>query len=136
MSSGNLTTRQRLQLRTGLRHARDVRLYRRTLALLGYDRGKPVSAVADLLGVSRQSVYNWIARIRERGSVAELSDAPRSGRPACADEAFEVLLSRPCKIHFSRSSPYGLARIRFFERTGAVDQISQTPSPNKSVMPR
>jgi transposase len=92
MSKAKLTTRERRQLRTRLRQARDVHLYRRTLAMLEYDRGEPVSAVAQLLGVSRQSVYNWIARFQQRDGAAGLSDAHRSGRPVRAGETFDVLL--------------------------------------------
>lgn len=93
MNKINLTTRERLQLRTKLRQARDVHVYRRTLAILDYDRGEPVSAVAQLLGVSRQSVYNWIVRFQEQSGAAGLIDAPRSGRPARAGETFDVQLS-------------------------------------------
>ena len=92
MSKAKLTTRERRQMRAKLRQARDARLFRRTLAMLECDCGEPVSAVAELLGVSRQSVYNWIARFQEQGGPAELNDAPRSGRPARADETFDVLL--------------------------------------------
>lgn len=92
MSKAKLTARERHQMRAKLRQARDVRLYRRTLAMLECDRGEPVSAVAELLGVSRQSIYNWIARLKQRGGAAEMSDAPRSGRPARAGETVDVLL--------------------------------------------
>jgi transposase len=92
MSKAKLTPRKRQQMHTKLRQTHDVRLYRRMLAMLECDRGAPISAVAEVLGVSRQSVYNWIARFGERGDVAELSDAPRSGRPARAGKVFDVLL--------------------------------------------
>jgi transposase len=93
MSKAKLTTRERRQLRTKLRQVRDARLYRRVLAMLEYDRGEPVSAVAELLGVSRQSVYAWIARFQERGGAAGLSTVPRSGRPPRTGETFDVLLT-------------------------------------------
>jgi hypothetical protein len=47
-----LTASQRRKIRAGLRETHDVRLYRRLLAVLEFDRGTPVSAVAELLGVS------------------------------------------------------------------------------------
>lgn len=36
-----------------------------------------VSEIAELLGVSDQSVYNWIARFRSSRDSSVLSDAPR-----------------------------------------------------------
>jgi transposase-like protein len=57
-----LAASQRWKIRTRLRQAHDVRLYRRLLAVLEFDRGTAVTAIAELLAVSGQSVYNWIAR--------------------------------------------------------------------------
>ena len=88
-----LTANQRRKIRTRVRETYDVRLYRRLLAVLEFDRGTLVNAIAELLGVSCQSVYNWITRFQHgRGDGFELSDAPRSGRPARAGETINVLL--------------------------------------------
>jgi transposase len=60
---------------------------RRAQGLLWLHGGQSVTAVADLLLVSRQTVYNWAQSFRERADldVADrLLDAPRSGRPATA----------------------------------------------------
>jgi transposase-like protein len=57
-----LAASQRWKIRPKLRQAHDVRLYRRLLAVLEFDHGTAVTAIAELLGVSDQSVYNWIAR--------------------------------------------------------------------------
>jgi transposase len=92
MGTAKLRVSKRRQLRKLLQQTRDVRLYRRLLAVLECDRGTPIGKVAELLGVSRQSVHNWIVRFRERGDAAELRDAPHSGRPARADDAFDLLL--------------------------------------------
>jgi predicted transcriptional regulator len=51
---------QRYRLRQQLKHTRDASLYRRTLALVELDKGKPLAQVARSLGVTRQTVYNWI----------------------------------------------------------------------------
>ena len=91
MGKMKLTASQRRKIRTRLRQTHDVRLYRRLLAVLEFDRGTSVSAIAELLGVSCQSVYNWIARAR-RNDAAALSDAPRSGRPAKVGYVFDTLL--------------------------------------------
>lgn len=57
-------------------------------AILMFNKGSSAAEVADLLGVSRQSVYNWVNRYRSRTNQdlsARLSDAERSGRPKIAD---------------------------------------------------
>ena len=54
-----LTQRQRSRLRRQLATTTDVRLYRRTLAVLELDRGRSATEVAEMLGVTRQSVHNW-----------------------------------------------------------------------------
>jgi transposase len=54
-----------------LRETDDARLCRRLLAILKYDRGMSENDVAGLLGVSQQSVYNWIARAHEGGNADE-----------------------------------------------------------------
>jgi len=92
MSYKKLGANKRQRMRNQLQHARDARQYRRLLAVLECDRGKSVNDVADLLGVTRQSIYNWIARAADRNDVATLGDAPRSGRPAKAGYVFDTLL--------------------------------------------
>jgi len=81
-----LSVRQRRQLEKQLRHARDARLYRRTLAVLEYDRGRSVTGIARTLHVSRPSVYRWVERYRESSDPESLRDDERSGRPACWTE--------------------------------------------------
>ena len=78
MRKMKLTARQRRKIRTWLRQMHDVPVYRRLLAVLEFDRGTAVSAIAKLLGVSCQTVYNWIARFGG-GDGGELSDAPDQG---------------------------------------------------------
>jgi transposase len=51
------------------------------------DDGAPFPEIADQLGVSRQTVYNWVERFLAReGSdlFTRLADAERSGRPKTA----------------------------------------------------
>jgi transposase len=91
MSDKQLEAGKRQRLRNELQHARDARQYRRLLAVLECDRGKSVNNVADLLGVTRQSIYNWIARAHGNDVTAS-SDAPRSGRPAKGGYVFDTLL--------------------------------------------
>jgi transposase len=58
----HLTPQQRFRLRRLRDTTDDVTLFRQSLALLRLDRGSSVAAVAAELGVSRQSVYNWLDR--------------------------------------------------------------------------
>jgi len=69
-----------------------MRLYRRLLAVLEFDHGTAVSAIAELLGVGCQSVYNWLARFEQGGDGCELSDTPRSGHPPGAGEVVNVFI--------------------------------------------
>jgi len=77
-----LTTRQRRQIRDRLRAARGAGYCKRLVALLELDGGTPVAAVADLLGVSRQSVYNWADGYRAAADPDALQDRYGGGRPS------------------------------------------------------
>jgi transposase len=81
MSESILSVSQRRQLRRQLHQTTDAHLDRRTLALLEYDRGQSPTSIAQLLGVSRQSIYNWMDRWRDYPHSTHLADAMRSGRP-------------------------------------------------------
>jgi len=82
MTSERLTPVQMQQLECQLVQTDDLRLYRRTLALLMWGRGSAVAEIATLLSVHRQSVYNWIATYLQNCDPACLRDSERSGRPA------------------------------------------------------
>jgi transposase len=65
----------------------DATQLRRAQALLWLQEGRPVTEVADLLHVSRQTLYNWVQSFQDRTELDlpdRLLDAPRSGRPATA----------------------------------------------------
>ncbi len=93
-----LTRRQRSRLRRQLDMATDTRLYRRTLAVLELDRGRSAAEVAEMLGVTRQSVHNWAKLCTRDFDPSDLEDRDRSGRPtiltAEADEFLRSLLIR------------------------------------------
>jgi transposase len=76
-----LTARQRRRLQHELGTADDAALCRRILAILEVDAGKSISSVAELLGVSRQSIYNWMESYAARHDPLDLADRERSGRP-------------------------------------------------------
>src|SRR5438094_8337559 len=81
MSKLSLTPSERPRLRQQLHGTHEARWYRRLLAVLELDQGKPVSEVARLLQVSSQCVYNWIDRFGQARQAAILADQDRSGRP-------------------------------------------------------
>jgi transposase len=81
-----LTPAQRRRLTRERDRAADARVYRRAVALLELDRGRPAAEVAALLGVTRQAVYRWAADFARAGDPAALADAPRAGRPRVLDD--------------------------------------------------
>jgi len=89
-----LSRRNRFQLQQQLKHTQDAALYRRTLGILEIDQGKPVGAVAEALGVTRQTVYNWIDTYAETYDPLSLVDAARSGRPSSWTPDLQVLLRK------------------------------------------
>jgi transposase len=59
----------------------------RAQALLWIAEGSDVAEIAELLKVSRQTVYNWLSRFQQRAELdlrARLLDSPRLGRPRTA----------------------------------------------------
>jgi transposase len=68
----------------------------RIQALLWLAAGQPVDRIAEVLGVSRRTVYYWAERFQQRSDldlVDRLADAPRSGRPATALGIIDPLLA-------------------------------------------
>jgi transposase len=92
MSELELTRWQRLRLQRQLKQTQDARVYRRTLALLDYSRGEPISHIAGRLGVTRQSVYNWIAAYAEASDPWSLVDDQRPGRPSLWTDEMRAML--------------------------------------------
>ena len=85
-----LTDTQRYQLQQLLKYNRDGHITKRVLGILWLENNRPVE-VAHRLGVTRQSVYNWLHHWRANplhpGEV--LADLPRSGRPPVKREMLE-----------------------------------------------
>jgi len=92
MSIVQLTSSQRRKLRTQLRRTPDASHYRRLLAVLELDRGKSVAEVADLLRVTRQSVYNWVSSFAACPTPAGLEDRYGVGRPSAWTSELQALL--------------------------------------------
>jgi transposase len=81
MKRSGIKALQQHRLQEQLTSTSDVRLYRRTLAVLEYARGRSVQDIANTLGVSRQSVHNWIALYLHTFDARSLADGNRAGRP-------------------------------------------------------
>src|SRR4051812_23636774 len=80
---------QRRRLRRQLRETRDVRLYRRTLAILELGRGRSARDVALSLGVQPRTAYYWAEAYLRDHDPSALCDAQRLGRPSLWAEGLE-----------------------------------------------
>jgi len=107
MSMLNLKPWQRRQLRQQLKAAGDVRTYQRTLALLELDRGRSATDVANMLGVTRQSVHNWAIAFAREPEPTLLFGNSRRGRPAVLTEQ-----TVSCLPLLMRQSPQNLGYSR------------------------
>lgn len=81
MNVPRLSALQAAKLRAELSGCKNRNTYRRAAALLAAHQGLPVSRIAEFLGVTRQSIYNWITTYGTEQDTIDLQDAPRSGRP-------------------------------------------------------
>jgi transposase len=61
-----------------------ARTYQRALALLEWHRGKTITEVAQLLGVSYPTAHSWVKKYHQEG-LAFLQDKARPGRPPVYD---------------------------------------------------
>jgi transposase len=96
MARLSLTHRQRGELEDIVSHTPWAKERCRAQALLWLDEGSDVAEVAELLDVSRQTIYNWLSRFRGRADLdfrARLLDAPRRGRPRAADGTLDELIA-------------------------------------------
>jgi transposase len=94
-----LTSSQRRRLLAALKSAEDADVAKRIVALLELDQGAVPAEVAARLGVTRQTLYNWIRRFSAGGGLRALRDRARSGRPPKLSVALrgvlEWLLKQP-----------------------------------------
>ncbi len=73
----------------------DAVVVQRAHALLALHEGLSAIEIADLLEVSRQTIYNWAQAFRDRSDLdltERLRDAPRSGRPPTASGIIDPLI--------------------------------------------
>jgi transposase len=96
MTPIHLTNRQRDELEGTILCSPAARECCRAQALLWLAEGWTVEEIADLLHVSRQTIYNWANRFQQRGDLDlpdRLGDAPRSGRPKAGDGDIDRLIA-------------------------------------------
>jgi len=86
-----LTGEERAVLSAALKQARGVRQWRRLQALLLLSSGQSPVAVAQAVGSSRSSVYNWVQAWQTAG-VTGLQEGPHRGRARRLDAAGDALL--------------------------------------------
>jgi transposase len=88
--------RQRAELEELVCHTPLAKERCRAQAPLWIADGSDVGEVAELLHVSRQTIYNWRSRFQERAELdlrAGLLDAPRLGRPRAAGGTIDDLVA-------------------------------------------
>jgi transposase len=92
----SLSDQQRGELEIIASHTRLAKERCRAQALLCLDEGSDVGQIAELLRVSRQTVYNWVNRFVDReglGLRERLLDATRPGRPRVAGGTIDELVA-------------------------------------------
>jgi transposase len=92
----HLGHRERQKLQALLNERALAKQYCRVQALLWLAAGESPERIADLLGVSRRTVYYWAERFQQRQGwdlADRLADAPRSGRPPTASGVVDPLLA-------------------------------------------
>jgi transposase len=95
MTTFELTSKERSLLKRLAASTDRARLLRRAQALLWLQAGDSPTEVADRLGVSRQTLYNWADRFHARstrGIAERLDEGPRRGRPCTASGISDALL--------------------------------------------
>jgi transposase len=71
-----------------------VQVFRRAAALLAVHAGRSVHEVASVLGVTGQTIHNWLNCCDTDGPDLNLKDAPRAGRPSIGAGELDQLLEQ------------------------------------------
>lgn len=102
MDGIQLTGKQGRELERALAQCDDTRLFHRLLTLRQLDQGFSISQAAQNLGVSRQSIHNWLRVYRDTGRLDGLEDRPHPGRPSlweqCSGNGIESLLPQSPQV--------------------------------------
>lgn len=85
MSLFTLSLSERRALAKQIRETKDVKVLKRAQAFLWLSDGMPLRTISHRLGVSRQTIYDWVSSYQNRRNqsfISRLQDRPKSGRPA------------------------------------------------------
>jgi transposase len=86
--------------------------------LLALSQGRSVTQIAQILGVTRQSVYNWIASYGRPEPGNTFTDAPRSGRPTVWTQELQAhlqtALQQPPPSTGRRASRWSVPQLRHY----------------------
>jgi len=88
----HLTPRQRRLLMAERDRSAGAATYRRLVGILALDDGEPTATVAEWLGVTRQSLYNWAGRFLREGRSSALQTHLHPGRPPLWNEDCQIVL--------------------------------------------
>ena len=91
----SLTKRARKSVEEVAAHTVEAKALRRAQALLWRDAGESTREVAERLGVSQRTIFNWSARFEARQGLEicrRLADGLRSGRPRTVRKIIDPLL--------------------------------------------
>jgi transposase len=93
-----LSAEQETWLHRKLKRPGTAQIYRRATAILAVHNGRSPHEVAAVLGVTRQTVYNWLGCCDPNRPDLFLDDAPRAGRPGIGVGALDLLLKRALQL--------------------------------------
>jgi transposase len=102
---------------------------RRAQGLLWLDQGEHPIAVAQRLGVTRESVYAWVRRLQHQGArslVEKLMEQPRSGRPRekrCRNWVQQVMDIQPSQYGY-QAEGWTAALLRHYLETPQGIEVS------------
>lgn len=85
MNLVKLSPLERKALKQKIQGTKEIKLFKRSLALIKLSEGFSVTQISKDLGVTRKTIYNWINNYKKRTKYSldkRLSDLPHSGRPA------------------------------------------------------
>ena len=132
MKSLDLTSPQRKSLLEQLRSERDARMYRRILAILELDRGQSATEIAQMLGVDRGSIYDWVDRYRSgKMPMHGIAPADGRGRPSLwedddAERILQATLEHPPEDLGYAAMGWTVPLLRRHVATYAGKEISET----------
>lgn len=116
MTDSILSRRERAKIQHLIASSHDARQTLRAYALLWLNDGESVPEIAQHLGVTRQTVYNWVSRFQARTDLevaSRLLDAPRCGRPCTAlgiiDPLIDAVIERDPREFDYRSTVWTAA---------------------------